>query len=205
MNFQVLLLLFSTPIASILQKKNEELWTNGRTDCVLVCWHQSVLERTNFSRCQGDDVLVENSSADPLHNALDWFLFDLLVQLLTILAVGKYVSYLLRVFWKSRKAILWNDEHYSHCLNRIPPCNEGIFWWWTYKHWKFWFNEVWLGSAPGSGELCWLKGAKPDSQMDVAYTSCRGVCFWMGLLLTFGRRCSLGASRFRFGQSVIPG
>ena len=48
------------------------------------------------------------------------------------------VSYLV----PSMQSTSWNDEHYSHCLNRKPPCNEGTFRRWTYKHWKFWFNEV---------------------------------------------------------------
>lgn len=44
--------------------QHEELWTNGRTDCVLFPGHPSKLRRTNLSGCQEKEVLVENSSAD---------------------------------------------------------------------------------------------------------------------------------------------
>ena len=128
---------------------HEEIWTNGRTDCVLSFWRPSNPRRTNLGGQQQEEVLVENSSADHRYHGSvaesnvvasstsNWHAF----------CAGKSV-HLMHAARRYLSTISWNDDHYSHCLNRAPPCNEGIVRRWTYQHWKFWFNEVCLQPMP---------------------------------------------------------
>ena len=70
-----------------------------------------------------------------------WYTFHTDVWLTGWWPPGKYYPYVTIGDLYSRTVLY--DEHYSHCLNR-SPCDEGTGLW-TYKHWKFWFNEVRAG------------------------------------------------------------
>ncbi len=59
--------IFNHTPAIHVQLHHDELWTNGRTDCALRPLLSSKTGRTNLVRAGGSEVLVENSSADSMH------------------------------------------------------------------------------------------------------------------------------------------
>jgi len=91
---------------------HDELWTNGRTDCALLLLSSSKAGRTNPVRVDGLEVLVENSSADPMHT--DWDLH---------ITIGVFVS------------MLTNFRLGNIDLSILPSLQgQGIKWWSCYSH-----------------------------------------------------------------------
>ena len=96
---------------------HDEFWTNGRTDCALLLLFPSKAGRTNPVGIMGQDVLVENSSADPMYNDWDWYI-TLRTRMTTLTAspLGKPRHFC--PFVSQDQCIKWWNC-YSHYLSKL--------------------------------------------------------------------------------------
>jgi len=95
----------------------DEFWTNGRTDCAPLLLFPSKAGRTNPVVIVGQEVLVENSSADPMHHDWDWYItLCTWMTMLTASSLGK--SRYFCPFVSQDQCIKWWNC-YSHYLSKL--------------------------------------------------------------------------------------